>query len=98
MREFLGTAIRTPGLGQELKRELKVMQGHFRQFMSDLSTYKLDGLGPVSNADLERVLSWLRQPVGEQVGLLSAQYNITVSDQLATIVPDRNAWFFERIR
>ena len=96
MRDFLGTLIRTRGIGRELKRELKVMQGHFRQFMSDLTTDGLDRRGPVDPQSLERVLSWLRAPVGEQVGLLAAQYGIKVSDDLASIVPDRNGWFFER--
>lgn len=96
MREFLGTMMRTPGIGKGLKRELKVMQGHFRQFMSDLTTYGLDQRGPVDPQSLERVLAWLRATVGEQVGLLAAQYGVTVSDDLASIVPDRNGWFFER--
>jgi len=96
MREFLGTLIRTPGIGRDLKLELKVLQGHFRQFMTNLTTYGLDRGGPVDSENLERVLTWLREPVGEQVGLLAAQYGIVVSDDLAGIVPNQNGWFFER--
>ena len=96
MRAFLGTLMRTPGVGRELKRELKTMQGHFRQFMTNLTTYGLDRGGPVDPQSLERVLSWLRIPVGDQIGLLAAQYGIAVSDELANIVPDRNDWFFEQ--
>lgn len=94
LREFIGTLLRTPSLGKELKTELKLMRGHFRTFMSDLSATGLDRPGFVDPVALERVLGWLRKPVGEQIGLLAAQYNIEVSDDLATIVPNQNDWFF----
>jgi len=55
----------------------------------------LDRTGPVDPVSLERVVDWLRKPVGEQVGLLAAQYRIEVSPELATIVPNQNDWFFE---
>ncbi len=96
MRTFIGTLLRTPGIGMELKGELKVMRGHFRQFMDNLTAYGLDRRGPVDIEALERVLVLLREPVGQQIGLLAAQYDIEVSADLARIVPDQNAWFFER--
>lgn len=94
IREFIGTLLRSPRLGKELKVELKLMRGHFRTFMSDLSAAGLDRPGLVDPIALERVLDWLRKPVGEQVGLLAAQYGIEISDDLATIVPNQNDWFF----
>ncbi|QFG67686.1 hypothetical protein [Ornithinimicrobium pratense] len=94
IRQFIGTLLRTPGLGRELKTELKTIRRHFTEFMSNLSTYDLDRPPPVDLQALERVLRWLREPVGEQVGLLAAQYQIDVSAELAQIVPDRCEWFF----
>jgi hypothetical protein len=39
---------------------------------------------------------WSVQLVGVQVGELAARYELEVSDELATIVPDQAGWFFER--
>jgi hypothetical protein len=96
-RQFLGTLMRTQGIGKELKMELKTMQAHFRQFMTNLSAYDLNRRGPVDPQSLVRVLGWLREPVGQQVGFLAAQYGIEVSDNLSKIVPNQNDWFFEQI-
>ena len=96
MREFIGTLLRTPSLGRNLKVELKIMRGHFRTFMSNLSEAGLNRPDLVDPVALERVIGWLRKPVGEQVGLLAAQYDIQISDELATIVPNQNDWFFAR--
>lgn len=96
MREFIGTLLRTPSLGRNLKAELKMMRSHFRTFMSNLAEAGLDRPGIVDPLALERVIGWLRKPVGDQVGLLVAQYDIQISDELATIVPNQNDWFFER--
>jgi len=96
MREFIGTLLRTPSLSKQLKVELKMMRGHFRTFMSNLSAAGLDRPGLVDPVALERVIGWLRKPVGEQVGLLAAQYNIEVPIDLARIVPNQNDWFFEQ--
>lgn len=95
MRDFIGTLLRTPHLGRNLRVELKMMRSHFRTFMSNLSEAALDQPDLVDPIALERVIGWLRKPVGEQVGLLAAQYDIQVSDELATIVPNQNDWFFE---
>ncbi|MGN6132575.1 MAG: hypothetical protein ACTHOK_19765 [Nocardioidaceae bacterium] len=95
MREFIGTLLRTPGIGRELKAELKMMRGHFRSFMSDLTDAGLDRPGIVDPVALGRVIDWLRKPVGEQVGLLAAQYGVEISPELASIVPNQNDWFFE---
>lgn len=42
------------------------------------------------------LVSSLREPVGQQVGLLAAQYGIQISYELFRIVPDQNDWFFEQ--
>ena len=94
MREFIGTLLRTPGLGRGVKAELKIMRGHFRTFMSNLTDAGLDRPGVVDPMALERVIGWLRKPIGDQVGLLAAQYNIEVSEDLARIVPHQSDWFF----
>lgn len=96
MREYIGTLLRSPGLSRELKAELKMMRGHFRAFMSDLTDAGLDRPGLVDPVALGRVVGWLRKPVGDQVGLLAAQYDIQISNELATIVPNQNDWFFQR--
>lgn len=95
MREFIGTLLRTPSLGRNLKAELKMMRDHFRTFMSNLTEAGLDRPGIVNSKALERVIGRLRKPVGEQIGLLAAKYGIQISDELAAIVPNRNDWFFE---
>lgn len=95
MRSYIGTLLKAQGMGKELKQELKIMRRHFTQFLSDLTDAGLDHPGTVDPRSLERVLGWLRLPVGEQVGLLAAQYDIDIASELATIVPDQNAWFFE---
>lgn len=40
-------------------------------------------------------LGRLRGLVGIQIGELAADYNLDVSKELATIVPDQAGWFFE---
>ncbi|MGO2312961.1 MAG: hypothetical protein ACTH6A_13115 [Brachybacterium tyrofermentans] len=85
----------TPGIGKPLKTELKTLRRHFATFMTNLSDAGLDVPGPVDPVALERVLGWLRSAVGEQVGLLAAQYSIKVGEDLATITPDENGWFFK---
>jgi hypothetical protein len=94
MREFIGTLLRSPGLSRAVKAELKMMRGHFRTFMSNLTDAGLDRPGFVDPIALERVIGWLRKPVGEQVGLLAAQYGIELSEDLAGIVPRQGDWFF----
>lgn len=95
VRTYLSTLLKSPGLGQDLKREIKIMRRHFSTFMSDLSDAGLDHAGPVDSLALERVLGWLRVAVGEQVGLLAAQYGVVIAPELASIVPGENDWFFE---
>lgn len=42
-------------------------------------------------------LGRLRGLVGVQVGELAAEYDLDITEDLATIVPDQAGWFFERI-
>lgn len=95
MRTVISTQLKTPGISKPLKAELKTLRRHFATFMTNLSDAGLDVPGPVDSVALDRVLGWLRSAVGEQVGLLAAQYSIKVDEDLATIIPDKNDWFFK---
>ncbi|MFZ3415665.1 DUF6650 family protein [Arthrobacter sp. 3Tela_A] len=94
VREFIGTLLRTPGIGRDLKLELKAIRTAFMNFMTQLSDANLNRLGPVDIAALERVLTHLRLEVGDRIGIIAATYDVEVSVELATIIPDKNNWFF----
>ncbi|WP_314214928.1 DUF6650 family protein [Pseudarthrobacter equi] len=95
VREFIGTLLRAPGIGSELKSELKMIREAFRTFMTELNEAKLNRPGPVDGTALKRVLDHLREAVGDRIGILAAAYDIEVSRDLATIVPNQNDWFFQ---
>ena len=97
MRTFIGTLLKTPGLSGNLKTTLTSMQRHFRQFMTDLTAYGLDR-PDADFHEVETVLSWLRGPIGVQIGLLAAQYDLEVPQELSAIVPSQGDWFFEPFR
>lgn len=94
-RTLLSTQLKSRGIGSPLKAELKTMRRHFASFMTNISDAGLDVPGVVDINGLERVLDWLRVPVGEQVGLLASQYSVDVGDDLSRIIPKQNNWFFE---
>lgn len=95
MRTLISSQLKTPGISPPLKAELKTLRRHFATFMTNMSDAGLDVRGPVNPDSLERVLGWLRSAVGEQLGLLAAQYSIEVDKDLASIIPNQNSWFFE---
>lgn len=45
---------------------------------------------------LSEALGKLRGLIGVRIGHVAARYGLDISDELATIVPDDAAWFFER--
>lgn len=49
------------------------------------------GTDPLSVA-----LGRLRGLIGVQIGQLAAEYGVELSDDLASIVPSQQGWFFER--
>lgn len=96
VREFIGTLLRSPRIGSELKSELKMIRGAFTNFMTELGEANLNRPGPVDAVALKRVLDHLRNGVGDRIGMLAAVYDIEISTDLASIVPNQNDWFFEQ--
>jgi hypothetical protein len=98
VRDELGQHLNNPEIGGALASQLRLLQGLFREFV--------DLIGPVGDhydrqwrpmgTDvLSEALGRLRALVGVQIGLLAAQFDLEVSDELASIVPDGQGWFFE---
>jgi hypothetical protein len=99
VRERLGTHLDNPEIGSGLAQRLQLLQRLFRDFVDEVGPaggdwdrqWSRHGTDPLSVA-----LGRLRGLVGVQVGELAALYDLEVSDELATIVPDQAGWFFER--
>lgn len=99
VRKELGRHLDNPEISPELAGRVKLLQRLFRDFMGEVGTH---GTGwdreyrPIGTDPLSMALGRLRGLVGVQVGELAAEYHLDVSDELATIVPDQEGWFFER--
>lgn len=101
MRSELGTLINTPGIGDTLESRLKLMRQIFRDFMSEVGSPDdrwRHPHHPMGTDPLSMALGRLRALMGVQVGLLAAEYDLDVSDELASIVPDQSGWFFEKFK
>ncbi len=99
VRDALGTHLDHPDIGEDLARRLQLVQRLFRDFVDEVGPTDNDGFdrhrwGMGTDA-LSMVLGRLRALVGVQVGELAATYDLDVTDELATIVPDQAGWFFE---
>lgn len=98
-REQIGVHLDNPETGTELARRLQLLQRLFRDFVDEVGP---DGgnwnrrRSPIGTDPLSMALGRLRGLVGLQIGELAADYNLDVSEELATIVPDQAGWFFER--
>lgn len=98
-RQQIGPHLNNPEIGAELARRLQLLQRLFRGFLDEIGPagdgvdrhWRSMGTDPLSIA-----LGRLRGLVGVQIGELAALYNLEVSEELATIVPDQVGWFFER--
>lgn len=98
-RQELGKHLDNPEISSELARRVQLIQRLFRDFMDEVGPtggdwdrhYRPMGTDPLSVA-----LGRLRGLVGVQIGELAAEYDLDVSEDLATIVPDQAGWFFER--
>lgn len=97
-RAQLTQHLNNPEISTSLAQRLQLLQRLFRDFVDDIGPtgdrhrhWRFDGTDPLSMA-----LGRLRGLVGVQIGELAANYNLEVSDELATIVPDQTGWFFER--
>ena len=94
LRDFLGSIRKSDHIGKVLDRELAAAQRSLREFQQQIGHLRGDHVAP---QDLIAPLSILRHVLGITIGDLAAQYNLEVSNELAEIVPDGNAWFFERV-
>lgn len=98
VREQIGTHLDNPEIGADLTKRLQLLQRLFRDFVDDIGPnagdwdrhWRTNGTDPLSMS-----LGRLRALVGVQIGELAADYNLDVSEDLATIVPDQAGWFFE---
>lgn len=99
VREQLGLHLDNPDISADLARRLQLLQRLFRDFIDETGPAgdqwdrhrSMIGTDPLSMA-----LGRLRGLVGVQIGELAADYDLNVSEELATIVPDQSGWFFER--
>lgn len=101
-RQDLARHMENPEISDDLATRVRALQALFRAFMDDLDRSGIDesvdrhrgyGTDPLSMA-----LGRLRALIGVKIGELAALYDLQVSDDLATIVPDEDGWFFERFR
>jgi hypothetical protein len=98
-RRELGAHLDNPEIGKELARRVQGLQKLFRDFMDEVGPHGQDWdrpRQPYGTDPLSMALGRLRGCAGVQVGELAALYDLQVTDELATSVPDGSAWFFER--
>lgn len=99
VREQIGMHLDNPEIGASLEQRLQLLRRLFRDFVDEVGPtgdnwdrhWSSVGTDPLSMA-----LGRLRGLVGIQIGELAAEYDLDVSEELATIVPDQAGWFFER--
>ena len=99
VREQIGTHLDNPEISDGLTQQLRLLQRLFRDFVDQVGPTGDDWhrhWSPVGTDPLSMALGRLRGLVGVQIGQLAAQYDLDVSEELATIVPDQAGWFFER--
>jgi hypothetical protein len=98
-REQIGVHLDNPEIGTELAWRLQLLQRLFRDFVDQVGPAGGDWdrrRSPMGTDPLSMALGRLRGLVGVQVGELAANYDLDVSEELATIVPDQAGWFFEQ--
>lgn len=99
VREQLGPHLDNPDISADLARRLQLLQRLFRDFIDETGPAgdQWDRhRGMIGTDPLSMALGRLRGLVGVQIGELAADYDLNVSEELATIVPDQSGWFFER--
>lgn len=100
VREELGKHLNHPDIGPELADRIREMQRTFRDFVDQVGPTGDDwhrDRHPMGTDPLSVALGRLRALVGGQVGYLAALYDLDVSEELATVVPDEAGWFFTRL-
>ncbi|MBK8436564.1 MAG: hypothetical protein IPL37_08650 [Austwickia sp.] len=97
VREGIGSHLDNPEITPELARQFQLLQRLFRDFVDEVGPAGDGGhMRYYATDPLSMALGRLRGLVGVQVGEMAAKYELEVSDELATIVPDQAGWFFER--
>lgn len=100
IRRDLGSHLDNPEISDHLASRIRVLQSLFRAFVDEIGPggddpgcyrWRSAGTDPLSMA-----LGRLRGLVGVQIGVLASEYDLDVSDELATIIPDQDEWFFKR--
>lgn len=100
IREELGKHLDHPDIGPELAEQVRAMQRTLRDFVDQVGPAGDDwnrDWRPIGTDPLSVALGRLRAVVGGQVGYLAARYDLEVSEELATVVPDEAGWFFTRL-
>lgn len=94
-RDALTAQIENPEIGEKLASLLKEIRGYLRDFMT-YSPVGASGYRSISDSDAFAVaLGRLRALVGERLAIIAATYDLEVEDELASIIPSSDAWFFE---
>ena len=97
-RAQLGALLDNPEISADMARCVKALQAAFRAFMNEVGPdedTRRDHWGHGAGTDpLSMALGRLRGIVGVLVGELAGTFGLDVTDDLATIVPDLEEWFF----
>jgi len=100
-RRQLGVLLDSPEIGSEVSGRARAIQAAFRAFMDEVGPDDGEEWHRWRGAGTDRLsvaLGRLRGVVGLLVGEIASTYRLDVSEDLATIVPDLDGWFFERDR
>lgn len=98
-RQELGKHLDNPEISPQFARRVQLIQRLFRDFVDEVGPASVEWdreYRPMGTDPLSVALGRLRGLVGMQIGELAAEYDLDVSEELATIVPDQAGWFFER--
>lgn len=98
-RRDIGVLIDNPEISKDLAKQLKAMRTLFRTFMDDVGSDDPWGRHhrPSCATDpLSLALGRLRAMVGLHIADLASRFDLEISDDLASIVPNEGDWFFER--
>ena len=99
-RRQLGAVLDSPEITDHLHQRVRALQAAFRAFMDEVGPHDdLHGhhRGSYGTDPLSVGLGRLRGVVGLLVGELASTYELEITDDLASIVPDLDGWFFTSV-
>jgi hypothetical protein len=97
LRRQLGERLNTRGISPELAKRIQLIQRLLPSFIDEMETDERLHHRTHWGTDLLSVaLGRLRALIGVQLGDHAASFRLDVPEDLATIVPDEQGWFFER--